>query len=234
SVEITDNPPGKSESAAGTLYAARYDFAPDRSGFEGSATSADGSNIAPNTVASAKYWTLSQEGLAGITYSACLDITGVTSINVPSQLVLVQRGGAGKSWTPYASTLESSETLLCASGLVGFGDLGIGADEAANPVPIEDEFSAEVPTEFALSAAYPNPFNPTTNFNLDVARSDYFSIRVFDVTGRLVATLLEGTISPGRHRLTFDGAGLPSGIYFIKLAARTSGINITRTVTLLE
>jgi photosystem II stability/assembly factor-like uncharacterized protein len=78
-----------------------------------------------------------------------------------------------------------------------------------------------VPEDFAFSA-YPNPFNPTTTLAFDLPRAGNISLRLFDVRGRLVTTVCDQWYAVGKHELRFDGANLPSGIYFARLAANNT------------
>jgi len=65
----------------------------------------------------------------------------------------------------------------------------------------------------------PNPFNPTTVISYQLPVASHVSLRIYDTAGRLVTTLVEGWRDAGDHQITFDGSGLPSGIYFAKLIA---------------
>ena len=66
--------------------------------------------------------------------------------------------------------------------------------------------------------AYPNPFNPTTNIAFNMPVSSKASVKVYDIRGRQVATLVNGYITQGSHIATFNASQLPSGVYFAKLA----------------
>lgn len=230
-VVVTDNPPpGRAgggtapRRAAGTLYAARYDLAPDANAFAGSARSEDGSTITPDAVAAARYWTLTRDGLEGITYTACLDLTGIAGLRTPERLVLLQRPDHGTPWTPFASTLDGGGTSLCAGGLTAFGDLGIGGDSLSIPTltepgPGDGADEAPMPAGLALAPAHPNPFRAATTLSLDVPRGGHVAVRVYDLLGREVAVLHDGPLPAGSHRLIFDGQGLPSGIYAVRAVA---------------
>lgn len=74
-----------------------------------------------------------------------------------------------------------------------------------------------LPTEFVLHQNFPNPFNPGTQIAFSLARPGHAQLRVFDVQGREVASLLDRDLSEGMHRVRFDGAGLASGVYFARL-----------------
>ena len=74
-----------------------------------------------------------------------------------------------------------------------------------------------LPATFALEQNYPNPFNPTTTIRFTLQRTQRVVLQVFDVSGREVATLAEGTLSAGTHAVRFEGADLPAGTYFYRL-----------------
>jgi hypothetical protein len=80
-----------------------------------------------------------------------------------------------------------------------------------------------IPEHFALLPNYPNPFNPGTVIRYQVSgdsgQSRAVSLKVFDVVGREVATLVEGSRSPGVYEVRFDGTNLSSGVYFCRLQA---------------
>jgi hypothetical protein len=75
------------------------------------------------------------------------------------------------------------------------------------------------PTRFFLSQNYPNPFNPTTNFQFTIAEFRFVSLKVFDLLGREVATLVNSELPVGDYAVTFNGSSLASGIYLCCLQA---------------
>ena len=78
-----------------------------------------------------------------------------------------------------------------------------------------------LPRAFALWQNYPNPFNPTTTIRFDLPMPAHVTIQVFDVSGRLVQTLIEGNMQAGRHRVNFSAEKLPSGLYIYRMQARS-------------
>lgn len=75
------------------------------------------------------------------------------------------------------------------------------------------------PNEFSLEQNYPNPFNPNTKINFNLAVDSKVSLKVFNVLGQEVTTLLNGNLAAGYHEINFKADGLNSGIYFYKLEA---------------
>ena len=88
------------------------------------------------------------------------------------------------------------------------------------------------PTVTALGRATPNPFNPTTVINYELMDQGYATLKVYDVMGRLVATLVEGELSGGQHTTTWDAKGVPSGVFFYRLTVGT--FSETRKMVLLK
>ena len=89
-----------------------------------------------------------------------------------------------------------------------------------------------LPERFALSAAYPNPFNSMTNLSLSVPEAATVSVRAYDLMGRPVASVRSGYLVAGLHQLAFDATRLPSGTYIIR--ALGEGYISTQRVTLVK
>ncbi len=85
---------------------------------------------------------------------------------------------------------------------------------------------------FELGQNYPNPFNPSTTINFSVATSVFVSLKVYDVLGNQVATLVNEEKSVGNYKVEFDAAGFTSGIYFYKL--QSGSFVETRKMILLK
>ena len=94
------------------------------------------------------------------------------------------------------------------------------------PVGVEDENNF-VADDFSLEQNYPNPFNPSTSIRFNISsviasetkQSQFVSLKVYDVLGNEVATLVNEEKPAGSYEVKFDAAGLSSGIYFYKLQA---------------
>jgi hypothetical protein len=75
------------------------------------------------------------------------------------------------------------------------------------------------PTSFKLYNPYPNPFNPSTTIRFSVVTTDLLSLLVFDITGWLVETLIDGKMEPGTHEIMWDAQSYPAGIYFVQMTS---------------
>ncbi len=79
--------------------------------------------------------------------------------------------------------------------------------------------SNEIPNDFSLSQNYPNPFNPNTIIRFKIKDSRLTTLKVFDILGREVATLVNEQLNPGTYEVDWDGSGFASGVYYYKLSA---------------
>ncbi|MCL4538054.1 MAG: T9SS type A sorting domain-containing protein [Bacteroidetes bacterium] len=86
--------------------------------------------------------------------------------------------------------------------------------------------------DFELSQNYPNPFNPTTVIDYTIPKDAHVTLKIYDVLGREVETLINENEQVGRYRVNFDGARLASGVYFYRLAAGSHVI--TKKMLLLK
>jgi uncharacterized delta-60 repeat protein len=84
---------------------------------------------------------------------------------------------------------------------------------------IQNRIGIDAPITFSLSQNYPNPFNPVTNIGLRIAHSGFVSLKVFDITGKEVAVLVNNELDAGEYNVSFDASQLASGTYFYRIEA---------------
>lgn len=90
---------------------------------------------------------------------------------------------------------------------------------------LESDFVASVqsnglvPSEFSLSQNYPNPFNPATTINYQLPMNSMVSIKIYDIIGREVATLVNGVMNAGSYSMPFNASRFASGVYFYRIGA---------------
>lgn len=90
----------------------------------------------------------------------------------------------------------------------------------------------KMPTVFAVSENYPNPFNPTTTFAYELATAAGLQVKVFDMTGRMILEHNEGIKPPGQYNFVLDAAGLASGLYTCVFSL--GNVLITRKIVLIK
>jgi hypothetical protein len=74
-----------------------------------------------------------------------------------------------------------------------------------------------IPAQYELSQNFPNPFNPTTNIHIAIPKGESVSFKIYDVTGRLVETYLDGFVKAGNYNIEVDASKYASGVYFYTL-----------------
>lgn len=139
----------------------------------------------------------------------------------------------GLTWRPAdngLSQLKVNSISIDGQGLVYAGtDSGLFVSHGIETGILTNPATA---SSFSLSQNYPNPFNPSTVIRFVVPGSRFVSLRIYDVLGRLVKTLVNKVESPGSYEVTFDAASLASGVYFYRLTA--GGYVKTRKMVLIR
>lgn len=132
-----------------------------------------------------------------------------------------------------SSSLYSQSSIVYDAGTII--DIGSGSDVCADtiiingtqtgvgtfcnaPVAVESD-SISIPDKFELSQNYPNPFNPSTIIRYQLPMAGHISLKVYDVLGNEVATLVNEDKPTGSYKAEFDASNLSSGIYFYKIQA---------------
>ncbi|UCE06207.1 MAG: T9SS type A sorting domain-containing protein, partial [bacterium] len=109
--------------------------------------------------------------------------------------------------------------------------------EGLDVTPVAEDRKLIIPNRFALYQNYPNPFNPTTTIRFDLPVTGKVSIKIFNIKGELVRTLIEDQMNAGSHAIQWNskddsGQSLSSGVYFYKLSM--NDFNATRKLLLIK
>ncbi|MCH8954869.1 T9SS type A sorting domain-containing protein [candidate division KSB1 bacterium] len=78
-----------------------------------------------------------------------------------------------------------------------------------------------IPTEFSLDQNYPNPFNPTTTIQFTLPEASRVTLKLFDILGRELVTLVDKEMETGVHKVLFDATDFASGVYFYRIQAKS-------------
>jgi photosystem II stability/assembly factor-like uncharacterized protein len=147
-------------------------------------------------ISSSTGWAYGPEGLcytsnAGINWSMQLNNSrGIYGVCFVNDSVGWAVGGWGKI---YKTTT---------GGVVGINPIG-----------------GNIPQSFSLHQNYPNPFNPSTKIKFDIPKGSLVKLKIYDMLGREVATLVNEKLNPGTYEYEWNGINLPSGVYFYKIEA---------------
>ena len=138
----------------------------------------------------------------------------------------VQRRSAGE-WTTIAfvdgnnsSASQSNYSYLDAdlkSGTYSYRLKQVDYDGSFTYLELKSEVTIGVPDEYSLSQNYPNPFNPSTTIRYSIKTGGEVTLRVYDILGNEVATLVNEVQEPGYYTVNFNGANLSSGVYVYTL-----------------
>jgi len=137
---------------------------------------------------------------------------------------------AGVGPTGMALDGEVEDYALTVGALASGGDDSSG--NGSGGTNTGDDATGDKPTEFHLGQNYPNPFNPSTVIPFELAQTGTVKLAVYDVTGRQVAVLVNASMGAGRHSVTFNAGGIPSGVYMVRMEA--GGRIMTSKLTLLK
>ncbi len=167
--------------------------------------------------------------------SVPISTTNITS--VPPALTTSQFFGFdGSAYLPadsiepgkgyWVRTSGTGRLTLSGSGIVSAaGRIRIVPTSELPPSPPSETDVAHrvshIPQQFSLGQNYPNPFNPVTRIRFEIRDAGFVVLKVFDVLGREVATIVNEELEPGEYTRTWDASRVPSGVYYYKLSAGT-------------
>lgn len=127
----------------------------------------------------------------------------------------------GNDWTAFNSGLNCLYVQHVGIDLDGYlyaGTLGHGVFRTSQSTPVNSQLE-NTPGNYNLMQNFPNPFNPTTVISYQLPTLSHVTLKIYDILGREVATLVDESQIAGTHEVVFNGKDLPSGVYFYKLTA---------------
>ena len=113
---------------------------------------------------------------------------------------------------PVCGNENTTPTLLMTAG-------GTEIRSIYNDIQNVSYVSSEIPDKFNLKQNYPNPFNPVTNLEFGISNPGFVTLKIFDMLGNEITTLVKEELGPGEYKVEFDGTNFASGMYFYKLTS---------------
>jgi hypothetical protein len=139
----------------------------------------------------------------------------------------------GDTWNFETAIIKVRDMDFCygSDGIYGWavGSFGRILKYYKSVTPVISDLSSALPGRVELKQNYPNPFNSVTTIAYSVLKTDHVCVEIYNLMGECVAVLLNEKHSPGEYRVTWDPAGLASGLYFCRMTAGES----IRTIKLL-
>jgi len=132
---------------------------------------------------------------------------------------------AGLNWQSQLVSSSKPFSISCFNKDIWISGEGGMILKGSQLVPIGiNSINSSLPSSFYLSQNYPNPFNPTTNIKYQITgtpgvNNKLVTLKIYDVLGKEIETLVNEKQSPGTYEVTWDGSNYPSGVYFYKLTA---------------
>jgi len=138
---------------------------------------------------------------------------------IPMSVFVSGGGSAGSTSNNVVSTLGQPfiGTVGSASNKIAVGFWYI----KSNLITLVEKSSDELPTEYRLEQNYPNPFNSSTVINFALPEESHVSIKIYNVLGEEVTTIVEGVLLPGFHKVHWSPINLASGVYFYRMVAKS-------------
>ncbi|HMS64483.1 MAG TPA: T9SS type A sorting domain-containing protein [Ignavibacteria bacterium] len=142
--------------------------------------------------------------------------------------VFTNNGSGVFSNTPITLQASSAGSCITVLDIDNDGDMDLaGIDEVddllfiyKNQLVNVNSISNETPSSFNLHQNYPNPFNPVTRISYELRVTNYVSLKVFDVQGNEIMTLVSQNQNAGSYDVEFNGENLSSGMYFYRIETR--------------
>ncbi len=150
-----------------------------------------------------------------------------------AQQWVLRYNGPGNSYD------DSRSLAIDTSGNVYVAGTSRGSNTARDYATIKysqtigiQNIGSEIPEVYSLSQNYPNPFNPKTNIGLRIADFGFVSLKVYDITGKEVAVLVNQEMSAGVYNVDFDASNLSSGTYFYSM--ETAGFRDVKKMVVVK
>jgi hypothetical protein len=141
----------------------------------------------------------------------------LNALNINEQTITVKFWDSDlNSWIVISDAVVNASTNTVTFSNDKVGNFYILTGDSPVGTPTEPTL---VVSDFKLSQNYPNPFNPSTTINYTVPNSSIVNITVYNIVGQKVAELVNENKSAGQHEISFDGNGLSSGIYLVRMQA---------------
>jgi len=130
-----------------------------------------------------------------------------------------KKWGNGTTWGTYAQELQDNGYIVLGTCDVYSNNCSIYLIRTA-PDPMNiDQSEDNYISNFILHQNYPNPFNPSTSIEFTLPKSEFTTLKVFNILGKEVETLVSNNLNQGNHTYQFDGKNLASGVYYYQLVA---------------
>jgi Secretion system C-terminal sorting domain len=178
----------------------------------------DGGGVIYVTTDNGAKWTQTNKGMqVARVYSLAVSGSYLFAGSSSGVFISTDNGANWKAVNTKMINQNIYSLVVVGNYLFAGGDNTIWKRQIAEMTDVKNDYALSV--EYELSQNYPNPFNPTTIINYKIPQSNLVSIKIYDLLGREIETLINEIQLPGNYSVTFNGKNLPSGVYFYKFSA---------------
>jgi hypothetical protein len=157
-------------------------------------------------------------------YILSLAVTAEGDLYAGTEFGVYRSLDSSNNWTAIHTGLRNAfarAVLLARNGFLLAGTSGSGIFKTTAAVASPELSPEDIPSVFLLHQNYPNPFNATTTIQFLLPEPERVTIKVFDLLGRELATLVSAAFPVGTHQVPWDASSLPSGVYVYHMEAGT-------------
>ncbi len=175
-------------------------------------------SIFDSTKALRSYWTLGADAVTGATLIFQYPQADVRGNE--AKYGAWKYSGSGTNWTALTCTVDTAKNRVTVSNVTSFSDWTVGESNSSTLVTGVGAPAPEtIPSSFFVAQNYPNPFNPSTTITFGLPADNYVTVKVYNLLGQEITTLLAGQQRAGIHTLRFDASRLTSGMYLYRVQA---------------
>jgi len=160
----------------------------------------------------------------------CFSNSTQTTFSTPVQISEHSPGWSSKGYVPSLMEIPTLDAGAVWVGLDG-SSKKLYFDRYSLTTKIRNQ-NNEVPQKYSLEQNYPNPFNPTTNIKFSIPKNGFVTLKVFDIMGREISTLISREMGAGSYSFDWNASSYSSGIYFYKI--EVNGFSETRKMMLVK
>jgi len=204
------------------------------------ASSTSHPNIARSTDGGTTWTSVSLGGTGTTTNSAIKWINGTNTCYYLGQIstgsLIYKSTNSGLNWTamtlPAGLNLFHFDFVRVGTTVTGYATSTTGQIIKLTDVVTSIEPETVLPQSYSLKQNYPNPFNPSTKISFDVAKSGFVSLKIYNLLGKEISTLVNENYNAGSHTVDFNASNLSSGVYFYTL--EVNGYKETKQMLMIK
>ena len=175
-------------------------------------------------------WVFQNNPVAQYTYTQINDIEfsdnnlGWAAHGTPGSGAIMITSNGGANWEIEEGTNVWFDCLYILNDFIVYSGSG-GGKVWYRPIPSSiNRIESEIPDKFALYQNYPNPFNPVANIRFKIPENAFVSIKIYNILGKEIATLVNETINAGVYETQWKAGDYPGGVYFYRIEVHSDRI----------